>query len=70
MKTEILYGFHPVWEALSAGRRRVYEVYQVKEKKNERCEPRQGSGPGSGSEKKVAKPQFREFIGLSLQFKF
>jgi hypothetical protein len=23
-----------------------------------------------GSEKKVAKPQFREFIGLSLQFKF
>lgn len=38
MKTEILYGYHPVYEALSAGRRRVYEIYRVKEKKAGRYE--------------------------------
>jgi 23S rRNA (guanosine2251-2'-O)-methyltransferase len=36
VKTEILYGFHPVIEALVAGRRRVYEVYLDKEKKSRR----------------------------------
>ena len=36
MKTELLYGIHPVLEALAAGRRRVYEVYLDKEKKSRR----------------------------------
>ena len=36
MKSELLYGIHPVFEALAAGRRRVYEVYLDKEKKSGR----------------------------------
>ena len=32
MKTEILYGFHPVFEALKAGRRNFFEVYISKDK--------------------------------------
>ncbi len=36
MKTELLYGIHPVYEALAAGRRKVYEIYLDKEKKSER----------------------------------
>jgi 23S rRNA (guanosine2251-2'-O)-methyltransferase len=36
VKTELLYGVHPVLEALAAGRRRVYEVYLDKEKKSKR----------------------------------
>ena len=32
MKSELLYGIHPVFEALAAGRRRVYEIYLDKEK--------------------------------------
>jgi len=39
VKTEILYGIHPVYEALSAGRRRIFEVYLVKEKKSGRFGP-------------------------------
>ena len=36
MKSELLYGIHPVFEALVAGRRHVYEIYLDKEKKSER----------------------------------
>ena len=36
MKTELLYGIHPVFEALAAGRRRVYEVYVDNKKKSRR----------------------------------
>lgn len=32
MKTEILYGIHPVTEALKAGRREFYELYAAKER--------------------------------------
>ena len=32
MKTEILYGFHPVLEALKAGRRNFFELYITKDK--------------------------------------
>lgn len=32
MKTEILYGFHPVFEALKAGRRSFFELYIAKNK--------------------------------------
>lgn len=36
MKTEILYGIHPVTEALSARRRSIYEIYLQKENKSGR----------------------------------
>ena len=36
MKTEVLYGIHPVYEALAARRRRVYEIYLLKEKSSGR----------------------------------
>jgi len=36
MKTEILYGIHPVNEALKAGRREFHEVYIVKERDTKR----------------------------------
>ena len=39
MKTEIIYGSHPVYEALTAGRRRLYEIYLAKERKTGRLEP-------------------------------
>ncbi|MEE4262772.1 MAG: 23S rRNA (guanosine(2251)-2'-O)-methyltransferase RlmB [Desulfobacteraceae bacterium] len=36
MKTEILYGIHPVTEALRARRRNIYEIYLQKENKSDR----------------------------------
>jgi 23S rRNA (guanosine2251-2'-O)-methyltransferase len=36
VKSELLYGIHPVFEALAAGRRRVYEIYLDKEKTSSR----------------------------------
>lgn len=38
MQTEILYGIHPVCEALLADRRRIFELYIHSEKKSERIE--------------------------------
>lgn len=38
MKTEILYGIHPVFEALKAGRRRFFEIYIAKDKIPKRLE--------------------------------
>ena len=35
-RTEILYGIHPVFEAVKAGRRKVYELYIAKEKDSKR----------------------------------
>jgi 23S rRNA (guanosine2251-2'-O)-methyltransferase len=35
-KTEILYGIHPVFEALKAGRRKIYEIYVVGERPSKR----------------------------------
>jgi 23S rRNA (guanosine2251-2'-O)-methyltransferase len=32
VKTEILYGIHPVYEALAARSRRIFEIYLIKEK--------------------------------------
>lgn len=32
MKTEILYGFHPVMEALKANRRKIFEIYLARQK--------------------------------------
>ncbi|MCK5509223.1 MAG: 23S rRNA (guanosine(2251)-2'-O)-methyltransferase RlmB [Desulfobacterales bacterium] len=38
MKTEILYGFHPVFEALKAGRRDFFEIYISKDKISKQVE--------------------------------
>ena len=34
MRSELLYGIHPVLEMLAAGRRRIYKIYLAKEKKS------------------------------------
>ncbi|MGD2187544.1 MAG: 23S rRNA (guanosine(2251)-2'-O)-methyltransferase RlmB [Desulfobacterales bacterium] len=39
MKAEILYGFHPVYEALRAGRRTFHEIYISKKTLSKRIEP-------------------------------
>jgi 23S rRNA (guanosine2251-2'-O)-methyltransferase len=38
VKTEILYGFHPVYEALRAGRRAFHEIYILKQTHTRRIE--------------------------------
>lgn len=38
MKTEILYGIHPVFEVLKAGRREIFEIYIAKDKTSKRIE--------------------------------
>jgi len=64
VKTEILYGFHPVYEALSAGHRQVYEVYQVKEKKNERLTSIQSLAKSRGvSHKTIGAADFKALVG-------
>ena len=39
IKTEILYGIHPVYEALSAGRRKIYELFISQGILNPRIDP-------------------------------
>lgn len=39
MKTEIIYGIHPVFEAMQAKRRSFHELFIVKDKANQRIEP-------------------------------
>lgn len=64
MKTEILYGFHPVYEALSAGRRRVYEVYLSKEKKGGRNEQIRSLARSRGvSHQIMAAADFQAMVG-------
>ena len=64
MKTEILYGFHPVYEALSAGRRRVYEIYLVKGKKAGRFEQILSLAQSRGvPHKTMAAADFQAFAG-------
>ncbi len=38
MKTEVLFGFHPVFEALRAGRRHIFEIFIAKDKLSTRLE--------------------------------
>jgi len=38
MKTEILYGIHPVFEVLKAGRREIFEIYIAKDKTSKRID--------------------------------
>lgn len=39
MKTEIIYGIHPVFEAMQAKRRTFHELFIAKDKANQRIEP-------------------------------
>jgi 23S rRNA (guanosine2251-2'-O)-methyltransferase len=64
VKTEILYGFHPVYEALSAGRRRVYEIYLVKEKKTGRYEQLHSLAESRGvAHKTMTTADFQALVG-------
>jgi len=38
MKTEIIFGFHPVLESIKAGKRRIYEIYITRGKESKRVE--------------------------------
>ena len=64
MKTEILYGIHPVYEMLSAGRRRVCEIYLAKEKKTARLKPIISLAESRGiSRKIIATTDFKALVG-------
>lgn len=64
MKTEILYGIHPVYEALSTGRRRVYEIYLTKEKKTGRLGPIVSLAESRGiSQQTIGTGDFKALVG-------
>jgi 23S rRNA (guanosine2251-2'-O)-methyltransferase len=64
LKTEIIYGIHPVTEALSAGRRRVYKIYLAKEKKSARLEPIVLQAGSQGiSQHAIGTADFRTLVG-------
>jgi 23S rRNA (guanosine2251-2'-O)-methyltransferase len=64
VKTEILYGIHPVYEMLSAGRRRVYEIYLAKEKKTARLKPIMSLAESRGiSQQTIATADFKALVG-------
>ena len=64
MKTEILYGIHPVFEALSAGRRRVYEIYLAKEKNIVRFKPIMSLAESRGiSRQTTGAADFKALVG-------
>jgi 23S rRNA (guanosine2251-2'-O)-methyltransferase len=56
VKSELLYGIHPVFEALATGRRRVYEVYLGKEKKSGRLAQIESMAEARGVLKKSVAP--------------
>ena len=56
MKSELLYGIHPVFEALAAGRRRIYEVYLDKKKKSKRLAKIASMAEAGGVKKKSIGP--------------
>jgi 23S rRNA (guanosine2251-2'-O)-methyltransferase len=64
VKSELLYGIHPVFEALAAGRRRVYEVYLDKEKKSGRLAQIESMAEAGGVLKKsIAPGDFKALTG-------
>ncbi|MBW2406996.1 MAG: 23S rRNA (guanosine(2251)-2'-O)-methyltransferase RlmB [Deltaproteobacteria bacterium] len=64
MKSELLYGIHPVFEALAAVRRRVYEVYLDKEKKSGRLAQIASMAEARGVLKKsIAPGDFKALTG-------
>ncbi len=64
MNTEILYGIHPVYEALSAGRREIFGVYLAKEKKTGRIGPIVSLAESRGiSLQKIGSADFKTLVG-------
>ncbi len=64
MKTEILYGFNPVFEALKAGRREFSEIYIVNEKDSKRFERMSGMVQERNIPLKMLNsPQLRKITG-------
>ena len=65
MKTELLYGIHPVYEALAAGRRKIYEIYLDKEKKAGRLANIESMAESRGVLKKVGPGDLKALVGTS-----
>jgi len=66
VKTEILYGIHPVREALAAQRRRVYEIYLAKEKNAPRFDPIRALAESRGIvQRTIEAGDFRELVGTA-----
>lgn len=66
MKTEILYGIHPVREALAAQRRRVYEIYLAKEKNAARFDPIRALAEACGIvQRTIEAGDFRGLVGAA-----
>jgi len=66
VKTEILYGIHPVYEALAAGRRRIHEIYLVKEKNIGRFDRILTLAESRGIARRVIKPgDFNGLVGAA-----
>jgi 23S rRNA (guanosine2251-2'-O)-methyltransferase len=64
VKSELLYGIHPVFEALVAGRRRVYEIYLDKEKNRGRLAQIESMAEARGVLKKsIAPGDFKALTG-------
>jgi 23S rRNA (guanosine2251-2'-O)-methyltransferase len=64
VKSELLYGIHPVFEALAAGRRRVYEIYLDKEKKSRRLAQIESKAKSGGILiKNIAPGDFKALTG-------
>jgi len=64
VKTEVLYGIHPVYEALSAGRRRIYGIFLAQEKKNVRLKPILSLAESRGiSRQTLAAAEFKALVG-------
>lgn len=60
---EILYGLHPVAEALAAGRRIFYEIYYLKDKANRRIEQVLDTAAARGiPSRKIAPEQLRSMV--------
>jgi 23S rRNA (guanosine2251-2'-O)-methyltransferase len=63
MKTEILYGFHPVYEALRAGRRTFHEIYISKQPLSRRIERIRSAAGHKNIRIKEASPAKLQAIG-------
>jgi 23S rRNA (guanosine2251-2'-O)-methyltransferase len=64
VKSELLYGIHPVFEVLAAGRRRVYEIYLDKEKKSGRLAQLESMAKSGGVLiKSIASGDFKALTG-------
>jgi 23S rRNA (guanosine2251-2'-O)-methyltransferase len=66
MNTELLYGIHPVREALAAGRRRVFKVYIDKDKRSGRLDRLASLAQTKGVQRKqIARGDFKSLTATS-----